>query len=926
MRTTRWILMMFCLLGISVAVSAQTTGNIRGEIKDPDGGPIPGATITITSDALIGGSRISYSNEAGVFRFPAVPLGTYTVEVTMEGFGSVRAENVSVKLDSTAFVPLTLKTAARGEEMTILGETPIIDPTDAGLSTSFKSELLKELPTQRGMWDLMQVSPGVTTTVGDSQSTAVVAFGSNIQSNSWNIDGVDVTGPETGGAWYFVNPDLIEEVQVIGVGAPAEYGNHTGAVLNIVTKKGGNDFHGTVNYFTQTDGLTGNNIDLPDSDFGFHRDKYHDFTTQIGGPILKDRLSFFGAFEYLRDASTPPGADPAFAPLTESDKYDLKISGRLGEKHEVTGFYHNELYAYPGSASQFSTPSSIGVEEGDNPAWGASIISTLSDNLLLEGAYSGWTSDDFWLSATGSLEDPFTDFDVFPETSSGGVAYPYDYLTSRHQFKGKVTYYADKFLKSEHEFRFGVQYNHGVADTLIGYGANGIYLYQYYGYLYRISQTPYEYGGISDDFGVFVDDTVTVKDRLTLNLGVRFDYNKGSIPEYDRLAVGTPSITHVANWVTTGEKIPGQDDLINWKLISPRLGLVYQLDSERKTILDASFGVYYDHNVIGNWDAPPPGSPPIITSYFDPSTEEWIELTVEPTQAPGFEYNRDLKPPKVLQYAVGLERQILKDGAVGVSYVYKDTKDLIGWEITGGVWEPFTFVDPLDPSRSYTLFNLIEQPIVRKGNDPGNFPGSEGLDYFQKYHGVILTFEKRFSSHYALNASYTWSRSTGLLPRMISQSQFSPFYGSREGSDPNNFINAEGRLQGDRPHLFRVQGVFFDLPGGITASTALEFSSGRAHSRLARVRDLGQGTSTVIMDRIGTHRFSPIKNIDVSVGKVFHVNDRFRLRADAWVYNLLNSDQELNFTTLVLSDPSETFVSDLWAKPRRLQLRVGLEF
>jgi hypothetical protein len=80
------------------------------------------------------------------------------------------------------------------------------------------------------------------------------------------------------------------------------------------------------------------------------------------------------------------------------------------------------------------------------------------------------------------------------------------------------------------------------------------------------------------------------------------------------------------------------------------------------------------------------------------------------------------------------------------------------------------------------------------------------------------------------------------------------------------------------------------------------------------------------MDRIGTHRFSPIKNIDVSVGKVFHVNDRFRLRADAWVYNLLNSDQELNFTTLVLSDPTETFVPDLWAKPRRLQLRVGLEF
>ncbi len=929
MKTIRFFVLFISFCAIALSAWAQTTGNIRGEISDADGQPVPGAAITIRSEALIGGTRTVYTNEQGVYRFPAVPLGTYTVEVMMQGFQTVRAENVVVKLDSTAYVPIHIKMATMGETLTVLGETPLIDPTKAGLSTSFKSELLEELPTQRGMWDLMQVAPGVTVDYGDSQSTAIIAFGSNLQSNSWNVDGVDVSGPETGGAWWYVNPDMIEEVQVIGVGAPAEYGNHTGAVLNVVTKKGSNDFHGALNYFLQADSITGNNVNVPDSPFGFHRDTYRDFTAQAGGPVWKDKIWFFGAFEYLRDASTLPGADPDFAPLLKSDKYDFKMTARLGEKNEVSGFYHNEIYEYPGSPTQFTTPSSVGIEEGDNPAWGAGLTSTISDNLLLEFNYSGWTSDDFWRSATGSLEDPFINYDESPETYSGGTLYPYDYLTSRHQLRGKLTYYADQFLKSQHEFRFGVQYSYGNADTIAALGPNGNYLYQYtsyYGtYLYQWYQTPYEYGGHSRDLGLFIDDTVTINDRLTLNLGLRLDHNNGSIPEYDRYAVGTPSVTHVGNWITTGEKIAGVDDLIKWNLVSPRLGFVYQLDKDGRSVVEGSFSVYYDHNVIGNWDAPPPGSPPYQLSYFNEATGEFEVFYEEPTQIPGFTYNKDLRAPRTLQYAAGYERQFWKDAAFGAQYVYKDTQDLVGWEILGGAYESVPFTDPFT-GRQYTVLSIVEQPLIRKGNDPGDFPGSEGLRYFQKYHGLIFTFEKRFAGNYALNASYTWSRSEGLLPRMLSQRQFAPFYGSREGTDPNNFINAEGRLQGDRPHLFRVQGVFMNLPAGLQASASVEFSSGRAHSRTIRVRDLGQGSATIIMEPIGSFRYSPIQNIDISIGRKFSFSDHVQFRVDAWIYNLLNSDQELFFGTLALQDTSEAFVPDTWVKPRRLQIRLGMEF
>lgn len=911
-----------CILICSPLWAQQTTGGLRGEIKDSEGQPLPGANVTISSEALIGQTRTATTNELGVFRFPSIPIGTYKVEAAMDSFDTVVAQNIKVSLGTIAYIPLTMKLSGVAEALTVVGDSPVFDVNQSGLSTSYKKEVLEEVPTQRGMWDLMQQSPGVTVDVGDSQSARVIAFGSNRQSNSWNVDGVDVTAPETGDAWWYINPDVVEEIQVLGVGAPAEYGNHTGAVLNVVTKKGSNSFHGSANYFLQTEGLTGVNVRLPDSPYVFNRDKYYDVTGQVGGPLLKDRVWFFGGVEFQRDASTTPGVNPDFAPLLKTDKYDAKVTTRIGQSNELTGFFHYEDYDYPDVTSAFVASSAAGNEFGNNPAWGATFTSTLNENFLLEANYAGWWSEDKWGSQTGSLDDPFVDFDQSTPLYSGGLDFPYDYVTYRHQISGKATYYADQFLDSQHEFRFGVQYSYGSADTISGYGANGVYNYQYYGYQYQIRQIPVHYGGITNDLGFFIDDTVTVNDRLTLNLGVRFDHNTGSIPEFERLRNGTPSITPVANWQGTGEMIPGIDDFIKWNNVSPRLGFVWQPRGDGRSVVQGSFGVYYDHNVIGNWDVPGPGYPPIEHYFLNPETGQY-ELVGEDFSDIGF--NGDIKPPRTLQYAAGYEQQLTSDSSIGVQYVYKDTKNLVGWEILGGTYEQVPFVDPFT-GRQYTLLNIIEDPLLQKGNDPGNFPGSEGLDYFQKYHGFILSFTKRFADKWSLDASYTWSKSTGLIPRMLAQEQFAPFYGSREGSDPNNFFNAVGRLQGDRPNMFRAQVVFFKLPWDITASAAVDISSGRAHSRQIRVFGFSQGQVEVLMEPIGAFRYSPVHNIDLSIGKKINLGNDIRLRVDGQILNLLNSDQELSFAELALQNPTDTFVPDTWVKPRRLQIRLGFEF
>src|SRR5262249_34307481 len=160
--------------------------------------PVPGATVTISSAALIGGTRTAYTNDLGAFRFPSLPIGSYAVEATLEGFTKVQVQKVDVRLDATANVPMTMSMATKTEEVNVMGEAPLIDVTQSGLSTNYSKEILENTPTQRSFYNMIQIAPGVSQSYGDGGSDRTIAFGSNMQSNSWNVDGLETTAPETG--------------------------------------------------------------------------------------------------------------------------------------------------------------------------------------------------------------------------------------------------------------------------------------------------------------------------------------------------------------------------------------------------------------------------------------------------------------------------------------------------------------------------------------------------------------------------------------------------------------------------------------------------------------------------------------------------------------------------------------------------------
>jgi outer membrane receptor protein involved in Fe transport len=918
-RVTTLLTVIGLLLALSVPAMAQTTtGRIRGEVSDPDGTALPGAVVTLTSEALMG-TRIAVTGETGAYWFTALPPGDYDVKAEMDGFQTRTIDGVRVSVGGVATADFTIH-AEFAEQVTITGEAPLVNVASSSAPATYGADFIKDLPTARNFYDLMAVSPGVS--LGAEDSDRLVAFGSNVQSNGWYIDGIETTAPETGTAWVSVNPDMVEEIQVLGVGAPAEFGNMLGAALNVVTKSGSNELGGTANVYWFDDSQVDPSLDQDDIEFPeYHQKEFWDATATLGGPFKKDRLWFFAAYEYWRDGHSFPGSDPETTPTLYSDRYDLKLSARINDKNllDLKGYFDD--WGFPAPASVFFAQSALAGEIGTTTAWGLAYQSILTDRTFLETRYSGWKSNDDYLSQTGSEQPAFIDYSPpggGPTTFSGGVWYPWTYDTSTDQASVTASHFADDFLKGNHDFKFGVQLSQGDAITQVAPSATGTYYYHYaydyygttYDYYYRVEGLPYFYGNKQDSWSAFVDDSWQVSDRLTLNLGVRFDHHEGRIPSFDRLdPFGVP----------TGETIPGVDPVFTWDNLSPRLGFAYNVGGTGRMVVRGSFGVYYDGNVSGNWNSPAPFAPSLI-AYVAPTPDGPFEFAWD-FNVGANNVNPDLKTPRTLQYALGFERQLKTAYSFGAMVVYKDTSDLIGWEILDdGVYEELPFTDPFTGTQ-YTLLNPVEFPTVRKGNQPGFTVNPNADEYWQEYFGVVLTFNRRLTDWWSMQASYTYSESKGLIPRYLSQWQFNPFYSAKDGADPNSFLNTDDlRLQGDRPHMFRVQ-ANFELPRDFRLSTSVNLQSGRPYTRQVRLPT--EGRPLAILEDDLRHPFQSL--VDVGVGRQFVLGGRWKLNLDLQVFNLLNDDATDWFQTVELAD-GDTFVPTFFVKPRRLQLRVGLEF
>ena len=292
-----------------------------------------------------------------------------------------------------------MKLSSVEETVTVTGESPIVDTRKSGVSANFASEVVENTPVRRfSMFDFLKWAPGVSANSPTSASAAgMTAFGSSTNDNVYLMDGTDFTSPVGGGAWPYPDTDVIEEVEAVALGASAEYGNVQGAVFNVVTKQGGNDYQADFSYFAQPDWLTSSPIklpcDCPDGETGFNRVQYRDLTVHAAGPIIKDKLWIFGGYQYQRDFDAQPGVDPAGPRHWEADRVFWKVNWQITDSLRFMHNYHDDYWDIPDTPS-FSDPFATVVSYGGhNPSTTvANLVQVVSPNTYWDARFSGFVS------------------------------------------------------------------------------------------------------------------------------------------------------------------------------------------------------------------------------------------------------------------------------------------------------------------------------------------------------------------------------------------------------------------------------------------------------------------------------------------------------------------------------------------------------
>jgi hypothetical protein len=929
----KWFVVGLMLLA-STSGYAQITGSIQGQVTDPDGLALPGVTMKLTGDPIPGGERITVTDVRGGFRYSALPVGRYSLAATLQSFKPQQVADIRVQIDGVASVKIRMQLAAFTGEMTVTGASPLVDTVGSSVASNYEATFLKDLPTRNNFYDIISVAPAVSAPSEGSRNLS--SYGGNVTSQQWNIDGLNLASPEGGWLGWTINPEIVQETSIKGFGAGAEYGSTMGNVYNMVTKSGTNQYHGSVGGYWTTNSLVDPNVKLDTSNLYSYRlwdpageytiDEYYDARATLGGPILRDKLWFFGAGQWNKaDIVGPNGVAGLSGSGTTTDRYDAKLSWQIATGHHIDVRGHTANSDSVPAPDMYTALSAVAVTKGDTGMLTADYNGILSASTLINARVGTWSYDQKIDSRTGSKEEYLLDSTYpGPGLNLGGLFWFNRVEQSYTQADLVLTHLADKFIAGSHEFKFGIQYNEGSGKRTAAKSSfmwkqppNPGFTDPYWAFRYQIVP-PLIYGADTTTKAVFLSDSWKISSRLALDIGVRYDDQKGEIPSYPKLDTnGNP----------TSEMLPSAD-MIHWKNWAPRVGIAWQPAGNGTSVIRGFAGLYWDGPVSSAWYYPPPGRGNSEVWFVYPWQFRVSSQAAAPADqllAPG------VKNPYTEQYGLSFDQQLGSDYAIGGQFVYKHTDDMIGWQIEAdGVCQQFLWDDPwtTDVKEQIPLCETTKEPTRHKGNAPG--PGSLAPDstYHMYYRGAVLTFKKRYTHGWDLMASYTYSRTEGINPLPHENGaggQGVPTFSSDSGADPNDWYNSYHLLQGDRPHMFRVQSNV-DVGWGLRASGVFNYQSGRPYLRLAQVVGPTTGQAlTITADNSESLRLPSQTILDLGLQKNFDLGSGLNLDVGLQLLNAFNEDAEEYYSTWTLY-PGQNFTPASWVSPRRLQIKLQLAF
>lgn len=749
------------------AAAQIQTGSITGSVRDEQQSLLPGVTVTLESDALIR-PQTAVTDERGIYTIIALPPGTYTLTFELQGFQPIEQDSIRVSIAAMATVDAVMRIAGVSESITVSGAAPTVDVKTTNVAVTFDKELLQNIPQANEIWSTVEAAPGATVgryNVGGSQSaqqTGMQIHGSAPGQTEYANGGLKLNWPGGAGgsvAMYF-NHDSLEEVNLMTNGAPAEVGTG-GVYMNMVTKSGGNNFRGASSIFWEDDSFQGDNVSpelLAQGITGNPINFLYNANANIGGPVVRERMWFFGSF--LRyDINTDiigivrpdgsPGRD-----VNHQTNWTGKVTTQVNNQHQLTLEYNwnmqNRFYRRPTTDLVEEIAS---FRQDPEPAWTLQGQWTMapSSRIFLDLRY-GFLHQ---LAPThyqpGVTPDDRAVQDIILRTLRQAATRDNLNFAKRHQVNASAT-----FSLGAHQIKSGYEFGHVLnQDTTFTYGnvtlryANGVPVEV------QTYNTPVNGKNNINTMAAYAQDSWSLG-PLTLNYGVR----------YERFVGYTPAQELVGNQFFPARSFAEIHDVPNWDDFVWRLGGSYAIGSANKTAVKGFFGRYMLQDgtrlvaqvnpatVAGDyrsWDGRNPNGT-LLPSDLGP-----------PTRPFGGNVNKidpDINRPRSDEFVLGIQHELVRSVTIGVDYFHrKNSQRFSGLNraVPPTAYTPVTVEGPEGPvtvlNQDPTTLGLADRLIT-------NIPGLSDT-----YDGVELTVAKRMTGRWEVLGSVTIGKNEGLYDR-----------------------------------------------------------------------------------------------------------------------------------------------------------------
>jgi outer membrane receptor for ferrienterochelin and colicin len=903
---SRWVCALAALLvflGLAVSAQAQTdvtTSRISGTVEDSSKSPLPGVTVEAVNTET-GLKQVEVTDANGFYRILNLPTGTYTISASLDGFATATAEKVRLLIGSTPTVNFTLQSARVSETITVTSEAPMVEVTNTQISTTIQSEQLKNLPTPGT--DFRQLVLLTPETRFDSERGNISISGQRGINTNVTVDGVDynnaffggTTGAAEGRAPLSLSEESIKEFSVITNGASAEFGRSGGGFVNVITKSGTNNLHGSAFYYNQPQSLI--------SDFANGQkpadQKKNQFGASLGGPVVKDRLFYFFSYDDQKQDITVPIAstvlDPAvfakypalaspnnYVQTRDGKVYFGRLDYQINDAHRVT--VRGNIAKYDGengtSSSQSQTASHNGTEGMTAKTWVGQYSGQFSANVLND------------LNLNYVKEDtPRADKGLgLPEIQVPGISYgevsflPITSTNDRKEVGDTLSYLLDK-----HVIKGGIDYNDTGIDQIFKGNWRGVYVFNNKADLLAGRWAQYrQFGGLNglsaDEAGrakfrqkesaAFLQDQWFLRPNLTLTAGVRWE----NLDNPNAAVLNQNDVNPDGSFKLNG-KIPDSNNNI-----SPRLSLSWAPDE--KTAVRGSIGRFWSRTPAilfaqlltsngiratqyivnsqqsGGAVVGPPTDPlaPGWGSAFDPTVVAPIDFGRITTIAkPGvFAIDPDFENPYTDRVTLGAEREIFTHTSLALDVTYAESKQLERLTDINRVYSGGTAPNGL-PSYSSTLPNPYYARITTLLSDARS-----------KYYGVTATLNRRFADSFSLYAAVTYSKDKD---NDSNERNFS-------GIQPEDFNDLDlnyGYSNRDQRWKGVVNGVWQSPWWGIGLSGSFRYATGSPYTGVAG-RDLnndGNNTDRPTVDGVHFDRNSfrqpDFYELDLRLSKGFKV-------------------------------------------------------